>query len=246
MTRVRPSRAPIGIVTGLNAERRLVTRLLWTSRGTAPAPIATCCGPGPEAAARAAAAAIADGATALASVGFAGGLRPRLGSGTTVVARAVVDSAGNSFACDPHWRRLVLGAVLNHDSVLDGTICSVAEPVATRAAKAALYDRLRCDAVDMESATVAQTAALSDVPFIALRVVADPAWCQLPPAALQALTEQGGVSPRAALVGVAAAPWQLPNLIRVGIHTARARRALRRMLAVAGDALCAVSVIEKL
>jgi hypothetical protein len=88
---------------------------------------------------------------------------------------------------------------------------------------------LRCGFVDTESHIAAGIAAAHQVPFVACRVVIDPANKRLPPAALVGLRPDGTADVRA----VIHQPSQLPTLIRTALDAWTARAALyrgRRML----------------
>ncbi len=72
--------------------------------------------------------------------------------------------------------------------------CSVAAKATLRAASGAL-------AIDMESAAVAEAAAEAGVPFLVLRVIADPADRAIPPVALHGVAPDGSRRPWAVLRG---------------------------------------------
>ena len=83
-------------------------------------------------------------------------------------------------------------------------------------------------AADMESHVVARTAAELALPFAILRVIADPAERELPPAALAGMRADGGINVGAVLASLARSPRQLPALIRLAAEAGRARAALLR------------------
>lgn len=92
--------------------------------------------------------------------------------------------------------------------------------------KAALFHRSGAQAIDLESGVVAQAAQARGVPFIAVRAICDPAERDLPPAALVALGEAGGIGLWRVLVSVLRRPGQVPALLALGRDAAAARRGL--------------------
>ncbi len=92
-------------------------------------------------------------------------------------------------------------------------------------------------AADMESHIVGRIAAESGLPFAILRVIADPAERQLPPAALVGMRNDGAIDFRAVLASLAANPGQLLALMRLAVDTARARATLLRCHNLLGPGL---------
>jgi hopanoid-associated phosphorylase len=171
------------------------------------------------------------GASAIISFGVAGGLAPGLAPGTRLVARSIIVDGGAPVRADPVWSR-ALAAALGAPLV---DLAGVDAPVAGSAAKRALYLRTGAQAVDMESHIAGRVAAARNIPFAALRVIADPAEGQLPHAALVAMRPDGAIAFGALIRSLLRDPRQIPGLVR----TARDARAAfaellrsREMLAV--------------
>jgi adenosylhomocysteine nucleosidase len=113
----------------------------------------------------------------LVSCGFAGGLDPALRTGDVVVASSVADGATARFRpADPVLRKAVAALA----GCRQGEIVSAAEVAATPAEKRALAQSGAL-AVDMESAGAARAAAAANIPWLAVRVILDPAHVALPP-----------------------------------------------------------------
>ncbi len=166
----------------------------------------------------------APGAHGLISIGIAGALAPDLQPGQWVVARAVLDR-GDTVLVDPDWtgrlRMYLPGAV-------EGLFMGVDEPVADRAEKAALHCASKAIVVDMESHVAARVAAYHRLPFVAARVICDPAHRTLPPAARVGMRPDGRMDVMAVLRSLLAEPRQLPDLIRLAWEAECAFRALLR------------------
>ena len=177
-------------------------------------------GPGLEAALRAAAGA----AAALVSFGIAGGLDPDLRPGTCLVADSVLTVSGTGYETDADWTAR-LAALLG---CARRSFVGVDHPLADVAAKAALRDASGAAAVDMESHRVARIAAESGLPFVGIRVIADPASGQLPHAATVGMRPDGRVDIAAVLLSLARDPRQVPGLIRTAIEARAAFAGLFR------------------
>jgi hopanoid-associated phosphorylase len=200
----------IGIVVGLASEAKLARKLTAN---------VLCSGGRPEVASRQALELVNNGVTTLMSFGIAGALSPKLRPGSRVVATEIVTDF-DSYPAISTSAKLLKGH--------SGAIYGGWEIVATPEDKAALYARTGALAVDMESAPVAKVAMDRGVPFIALRVVADPANSGLPPAALLPLSPTGRPRLLAVFWSVLTRPGQIPALIRTANQTRAAMKSLRR------------------
>ncbi len=161
------------------------------------------------------------------SFGCAGGLDPDLASGDCVVATGVLTPDG-IVATDPDGSRALLDRL---PGARPGELAGVDAPLATAAAKAALWRETGAAAVDMETHAAALAARRHGLPFAACRVVLDPAWRSVPAAALAGL-DTGAVWP--VLRGLAGAPAQIAAVCALAGEAWLARRALLRARARLG------------
>lgn len=199
----------IGFVTGLAAEARLLSgasHVIGVGGGT------------PEGAAVAAGRVIDLGATGLISFGLAGGLDPALPPGFLIVPERVFERDA-IHECDLRLIDKIGGATV-------GLLLGGDAIAATIAAKAALFARTGASAIDLESGAVAGVAQTRGVPFAVLRAVADPAWRDLPPAAIIALDHAGQIAIGRIALSIARQPSQVPALVTLARDAAKARRAL--------------------
>ena len=118
-----------------------------------------------------------------------------------------------------------------------GTLLAARQPIASVAEKAALRAASGALAVDMESGAVAEAAAGAGLPFLALRIVADPADRAIPAAALQGIAPDGSRRPSAVLLNLLTRPADLAPLIRLARDSDAALRQLRRVASLVGSAL---------
>ncbi len=169
--------------------------------------------------------AVANGAAAVISFGIAGGLAPGLKAGTCLIARSVLTEEGERFEADIAWARK-LSLAVGGAPIVD--LAGVDTPAVGPAAKRALHVRTGAVAVDMESHIAARIAAKHKLPFVALRVVADPAERQLPHAALVGMRPDGSVAVGAVLASLARQPRQIPLLVRTALDARAAFSTLFR------------------
>src|SRR5437868_494957 len=159
---------PIVVVTGLAFEARVAAGL----------GVATICGSS-AVIATGLSEAIARGCRGIVSFGIAGGLTPDLVPGVCIVARNIVND-NRRLPAHPQWSKRLLQLV---PGALEADIAAVSVPVSTPYEKRELARTTGAMVVDMESGIAADMAARHDLPFAALRVVADPHDRALPPAA---------------------------------------------------------------
>ncbi|HEX9327419.1 MAG TPA: phosphorylase [Reyranella sp.] len=164
------------------------------------------------------------------SIGIAGALAPELRPGRWVVATAVRDD-GRTLPTDPDWTDWLVSRLPQAER---GIVLGVDTVAATAAEKAALRRTSNALAVDMESHVAGRVARHHRLPFVAARVISDAAHRTLPPAARVGMRADGNVDLPAVLRSLAAAPWQLPALIRTGLEAETAFRALVRGRRVLG------------
>ncbi len=223
----------LGIVTALAPEAKIAERAAALAPDETTAPIVHFAGPGPDRAQHAARALIAEGSTALLSFGVAGGLDPALRPGTVVLANRLVDHDQSVLDSDAEWRDRLLRAGRDRMVMKIGDIAGIDRPLRTPRDKASWYEATGAVALDMESCAIARIAHDAEVPFLAVRAIADPASRTVPEAAIRALGPDGQTYPLKALRALLARPseiWEFALLARDG----RAAFAALRRVALLG------------
>ncbi len=210
----------VGIVTGLKFEAELLRAAAQRHGET---PLIAVAGLGAGRAAQAARQLVRQGATHLLSFGLCAGLDPILKAGMAVVATGVQGPNGVQF-CDGEWAARLAAAM----QAQRGAVAHAAEIAASVADKARLA-AAGAIAADMESAGILDIAASSHIPAAVLRVVSDGANQVLPSAALLAMDSNGNLRPGLVAAAIWAAPLELPDLIRLGLSTAKARKRLTEL-----------------
>ena len=179
--------ATVAVIVALSIERASLQKTL----SAAQVPLGLLqSGPGPERAARAATAALASGAHALVSWGFAGGLAADLAPGAVVLPRCVRAADGSKFDADPAWHAALVRALRADLAPRLEDLVSVTAALTTPEQKKAA-GASGAIAVDMESAAIAAVAARARAPFVALRVIVDAADDSLPGDAERWIDERG-------------------------------------------------------
>lgn len=162
------------------------------------------------------------------SFGIAGGLEPRLASGTLVVADQVGSESG-FWQVDAAWS----DALANATKARRGLVWANDRILGSVPEKSSLHDRTGAVAVDMESGIAARFAAERGVPFAALRAIADPAEHALVPSAAVGLNPDGSAAPQRVIAALLQRPGDLPGVVRIALQTRSALGALRLAVAQA-------------
>ena len=215
---------PVGIVTGMRAEADCLS--------AADTPHTIFCAAGSPGRARIGAQRLLErGAERLISFGISGALDPKYRPGDIVLASLVEDHAGRRFPTDPAWRQRLRKTYSNISPVSEGSIATTESIVANATDKAALFKRTKAIAVDMESAGAAAAALEHNIPFLAVRVIADTSTFTLPQCALAGLADDGSTRPGAVLAQLVTRPWELFTLLKLAGDSKTAMKCLSRVAA---------------
>lgn len=225
----------LGVITGLEFEASVVRRAARDA-GVADRVLVEC-GLGRDRACDAAKGLLRDGAKALLSFGIAGGLNPSVVCETTVIATAIKAEGMPTVPCSETWAAHLEEALRASTPIVRGDLAYAPGILITSMDKAGAFGATRALAADMESYGVGEAALAANVPFAALRVIADTADEQLPEIALHAMAADGSLKLGETLSRVLKNPGQIPGLLRLGQSTGRARRRLRALAATGAGKL---------
>ena len=191
-------------------------------------PVMTIClsGAGHANASQAAQKLIEQGATKLISWGCAAALAPHLKSGDLLITSKVI-AKGQSIENDSHWADQISDLLAINQSISGFVLASNYGLISASTEKQGLYTETAAIALDMESAAVASIAHNAQLPFVAIRAIADPAAMSLPPAILKALNTQGEVVMSVLIKHLLVHLWEIPALIKLGLHFNAAQKTLR-------------------
>lgn len=163
----------------------------------------------------------------LISFGSAGALSPELKPGDLVEAEEV-SGAGRKYAvtaCLPEPARQRLAQ--QNIAVRAGPMACADKEVATTDAKQELFRQTGAIAVDMESAGILEAAQYEGLPVSVLRVITDSAEMALPAAILRRIDACGRINAPGLGLDLVTSPAQIPEVIRLGCASRRARRTMK-------------------
>ena len=234
----------LGIIAALPAEQRTLNTCRIASgewiRSTDNTLLALS-GAGPERAAAAGHRLIEEGASALLSWGCAAGLDSTLAAGALVLPETLIATDGRVHNVDPTWHQRLHRCLSECSVVHTGSVVESRNLVVKATEKAALFDRFRGIAVDMESVAIAQLAASKGIPVAVIRAIADSAHSSLPQSVARALDSRGNIDLRKLFSYALAHPTEFARLLRLGWHFHAAQRTLKSVVKQTGSDFLAPS-----
>ncbi len=231
---------PPGIVAALFAEARVLAKGLKAAGRLIHLPggaMMLLSGMGADRARLAAQALLENGATALASWGFTGGLLPGLPAGSLILPEKVIAADQIVYPVDSVWHKRLCRQLLGSVDLYKGPLAESPALLVSCAEKKRLFSRTGAIAVDMESASMALVAKESGVPFMVIRTITDPAEMVIPQSVQNSVDEFGRVWFSRVIQGVVKHPMDLPLLVRLGRNFRAARATLAKVAFQAGSNL---------
>jgi adenosylhomocysteine nucleosidase len=219
--------ARLALIVPLALERQCLSTQQRAGSGTAISVSQS--GQGALNAARAAQAAVQQGATALMSVGVAGGLVAELSAGDVVIPDAVIDAeSGRQFECSTPWAEAMRLQLRELGDAASGRLLSVSDVLVTPAEKANAATRFGALACDMESAAVAAVAQEHQTHFAAVRVISDALADELPSNVGNWVDGSGNARVKPVL-GAMISPGRWRSVISMSTRFRLAQRRLRQL-----------------
>jgi len=167
------------------------------------------------------------------STGFAAGIQPELECGTILLPQEVIDTTRQTQAVDRNYYDRIRDVLAKHSVIDTRPVIEASEILATPSDKAAVQLDSNASGADMESAKIAAFCAQRDIPFVALRVVLDPAGASMP-RCIVAATADGEVPGAMQLAAdLVRAPSDWPRMAALLRYVYRARQSLRTALLAA-------------
>jgi adenosylhomocysteine nucleosidase len=175
--------------------------------------------------------------TALVSWGCAGALEPRLTPGYLVLPTRVISSDHVAIPVNATWHRRLYARLADQLDVSTEALVTSEKVVTTPAAKHRLLVQFQAVAVDMESAALGLLAQEHQLPFLAIRAVADTATMTVPQLVLQIFDPAGQLRLLKFLINLLKSPQEGPALLRLAWNFQAARATLRQVARCAGSTL---------
>jgi adenosylhomocysteine nucleosidase len=170
---------------------------------------------------------LTQGASRLISWGCAAALSESLKPGDLILANTLIDAEGAEFGIHDEWLGFATSLISTQLKVHTGSLAESKTIVATAKDKRHLHAQTGAIALDMESAAVAAVTRQNNLPFLAIRTVADPVHMDLPKAINHSLNDEGDIVLAKLLAFIALHPAELPGLIKLGLHFNAAKNTLR-------------------
>lgn len=170
---------------------------------------------------------IAEGAVALLSFGFAGGLNPHAEAGTLYVPNSIREGH-HDHVVNPGIKRLPEGDIskltVSHRGFGSNKLIKTVQE------KALLFTTHNADFVDMESHRVAEVAQGAQVPCFVIRAVSDTSNQVLPDLLSNAVTPDGGTDLGAIVSGLFTKPGAIGELLKISRQVSAAEKSLSAAL----------------
>lgn len=170
---------------------------------------------------------IAKGVTRLISWGCAAALDDSLKSGDLVLADKLLDVKNYEFNVNVDWHNHVKETLTKDFVVNTGVLTESLGIVSSSKDKKKLSELTGAMALDMESIAIAKVAMEHNLPFLAIRVIADTVNMNLPLAINYSLNTQGEIVMKKLLFFLLLHPTELFGLIMLGLHFNVAKKTLR-------------------
>jgi adenosylhomocysteine nucleosidase len=173
---------------------------------------------------------VAKGATRLISWGCAAALSASLKPGDLVLADELFDAEGcrdAKFCVSTEWHSYVKKLLLSDIIVHTGCLAESKNIVSSSKDKKQRQSITGAVALDMESVAIAKVAKQHELPFLAIRVIADPVNMNIPLAINYSLNDRGEIVLGKLLLYLFLHPAELPGLIKLGLHFHAATNTLK-------------------
>jgi adenosylhomocysteine nucleosidase len=171
-----------------------------------------------------------EGATQLISWGCAAALSASLKPGDLILADELIDAEGcrdAKFCVSTDWHNYTKDMLMPFVGVHTGRLAESRSIVSSSTKKKQLHSTTDAVALDMESIAIARVAWDHALPFLAIRVIADPVDMNLPPAVNYSLNDRGEVVLGKLLLFLFLHPAELPGLIKLGLYFNAAKKTLK-------------------
>lgn len=169
---------------------------------------------------------ISEGATCLISWGCAAALANNLKSGDLTLPPVLFDANHVRLDLNSDWHKYAETLLSNYLPVHAGALLESKEIVSSSRDKKQLYVETAAAVLDMETVAVAKVAQKNNLPFLAIRAIADPVTMDLPKAIAYSLNDEGEVMMGRLLWFLLGHPLELPGLIKLGLHFNAAKKTL--------------------
>jgi adenosylhomocysteine nucleosidase len=171
---------------------------------------------------------IENGAQRLLSWGCAGALTDALKPGDIVIARRCMSTKSKHYVMDGGWISHTDQVLIDKVKVINQGVLAGSEKIcSTLEQKKEVAEKTGAVAIDMESLAVAEVAEKKNVPFLAIRAIADPLDFDFPQAVIQSMSAAGEVNLSQLVSYLVFHPFELWGLLKLALHFRAATKTLR-------------------
>ena len=173
---------------------------------------------------------VTQGATKLISWGCAAALSELLKPGDLILANELTYTENNknlTVSVNANWLQHTKELLSTFKKINTGCLVESKSIVSSSEEKHKIHTATNAVALDMETIAIAKIAYKHALPFLAIRVIADPVEMNLPLAISHSLNEHGEVSLSKLMFYLARHPTELPGLIKLALHFKAATKTLK-------------------
>ncbi len=170
---------------------------------------------------------VAKGVARLMSWGCAAALSASLKPGDLILADKLIDAENIEMAVNTDWYSYAKNSLAKFIVVHSGSLAESISIVSSSMDKKQVHSITGAVALDMESIAIAKVARQYNLPFLSIRVIADPVNMSLPLAINYSLNDQGDIMLGKLLLFLFLHPAELPGLIKLGLHFNAAKKTLK-------------------
>jgi hypothetical protein len=165
--------------------------------------------------------------------------------GTLLVPERISGEAGDFLETDPVWRGRLLQRLSKAADVHTGLLQESSVIVADRAEKIRIHSENGAIATDMESAAIGRVADESGLPFLVIRSIADHQGMTLPRSVMSSLDSHGEVILPRLFRYCLWQPFELIELVRLGLVFNASMRSLALVRKLAGNDFCILPTVKQ-
>lgn len=184
-------------------------------------------GAGPSNAEKATQELIKSGCSKLISWGCAAGLADSLKAGDLCLPKQLISNKLQQLPIHAEWQQHTETILSNLHPFYSGPLCESSSIVSKNTQKKQLHQATGSIALDMESAAIARIAKQTGIPYLVIRVIADPSDMNLPSVISLSMSNEGVINKKQLAINIIKKPFDIPGLIKLGIHFQTAQKKLK-------------------
>ena len=182
---------------------------------------------------------LAKGVTALLSWGTGGALQPQLSAGNLILPKKIIGLRQRIFLTENSWHDRLVRRLTGHLAIYTEPLAQSPTVLTNPSEKLDFFNQNGAIAVDMESGSVAEVASRANLPFMAIRAIADSSDMTIPQSGPNAIDKYGRLRPFHLLLSLLRRPADFLHLNRLRRNFTAARTTLSAVARLAGNDLLA-------